>query len=104
MNDKKFKHRAIAVGEFKMTSLCESCIHMPSGKIPMSNEEVLNGTRERPHMYCLKKAFFPSVNYNNEGKPFYDVAKCDGWEVLPELLDKVTSRKEIEIKRPEENE
>lgn len=100
MSNKKFKHRAIPVGEDKMLSLCESCIHMPSGKVPMSNEETTNGSREKPHMYCLKKAFFPSVNYSNDGKPFYDVAKCDGWELLPELLNRATN-KEVEIKRPD---
>lgn len=100
-NTKKFKHRAIEVAESKMISMCESCVHMPSGKVPMSNEEVNGGARERPHMYCLKKAFFPSVNYNNEGKPFYDVAKCDGWEVLEDLLKNVPKKEEVEIKRPE---
>lgn len=97
----KFKHRAINVGEDKMISLCESCNHMPSGEVPISNEELATGKKPRRYMYCLKKAFFPSVNYDNSGKPFYDVAKCDGWELYPEIT-KIEEKQEIEeIKRPE---
>jgi len=79
MAKKKFKIRAIEVGEGTMISLCESCVHMPSGKVPQSNQQKDNGNPEQPHMYCTKKAFFPDVNYDNNGKPFYDVAKCDGY-------------------------
>lgn len=76
---KRFKHRAIEVGESTMISLCETCEHMPSGKVPQSNHDKETGAPEQPHMYCVKKAFFPDVNYSNQGKPFYDVARCDGY-------------------------
>lgn len=76
----RFKHRAIEVGETTMISLCESCQHMPSGKVPQSNHDKTTGVPERPSLYCIKKAFFPDVNYSNSGKPFYDVARCDSYE------------------------
>lgn len=72
------------------------------GKVPMSNDEVNSGAREKPHMYCIKKAFFPGINYSNDGKPFYDVAKCDGWELVPEIANKITNASMEEIKRPDE--
>ena len=53
---------------------------MPSGNIPQSNHEKTNKEPEQPHMYCSKKSFFPDVNYNNGGIPFYDVAVCDGYD------------------------
>ena len=80
MAKKKSKHRAIEVGEGIMVSLCETCEHMPSGKVPQSNHQKDIGEPEQPYLYCIKKAFFPDVNYDNKGKPFYDVAKCDEYE------------------------
>ena len=92
---KQFKHRGLPVGEDIFISLCETCIHMPEGKVPQSNHDINNGTAEQPFMYCTKKAYFPDVNYTNEGKPFYDVAKCDGYE-----QDRRTEQqKQPEIKR-----
>jgi len=93
---KRFQHRAIDVGDGTMVSLCETCKHMPSGKIPQSNSEVENGYPEKPHMYCREKAFFPDINYSNEGKPFYDVKKCDGYERYKE---EGTKPQHHEIKR-----
>lgn len=101
MSKAKFKHRAIPVGEDKFVSLCESCAFMPSGKVPLSNHEVGSGAQEKPHMYCLKKAFFPAINYSNDGKPFYDVAKCDGWELFEEIAKKKQNT-HPEITRPNE--
>lgn len=91
----RFKHRAIAVGESTMISLCESCEYMPSGKVPQSNHDKESGLPEQPHMYCVKKAFFPDVNYSNDGKPFYDVAKCDGYERYSKLQEKEHQHPEI---------
>lgn len=101
MNEKNIKHRAIEVGKETMISLCESCTHMPSGKVPQSNTQRQNGELESPHMYCVKKAFFPNINYDNKGKPFYDVAKCDGYE---KFINNKTNKKqnEIDIRRADE--
>ena len=76
----KRKHRGIPVGKDNLISLCETCKHMPSGVIPQTNEEVMNKSQKRPFMMCLKKAFLPKIEYDNEGNPFYDVASCDGYE------------------------
>lgn len=85
LNTDKMEHRKINVNENTHISMCETCIHMPEGKVPQSNHEVQNGLPEQPFMYCTKKAFFPFVNYDNEGKPFYDVAKCDGYNPVKEF-------------------
>jgi hypothetical protein len=102
MSRKRNKHRQIKVGDDLMISLCETCVHMPGGKVPQSNNEKSNGDVERPHMYCSKKAFFPEVNYNNQGKPFYDVAKCDGYQRYNPPKDKPQGPKEPEIQRVDE--
>lgn len=94
----RFKHRAIEVGDSTMISLCETCEFMPSGKVPQSNHDKNTGAPEQPHMYCVKKAFFPDVNYSNQGKPFYDVAKCDGY-VRYAKIDANQKHQDLEIKR-----
>lgn len=99
---KQFKHRAIQVGENHVISLCESCAHMPSGRVPQSNEELNNGTPEKAYLYCIKKAFFPRIDYSNEGKPFYDVAKCDKYELFEQIVAKIQKKQEINIERPED--
>ena len=68
------------VGKLEFLSLCATCVHMPSGEIPQSNSDISSGKKARPHMYCAKKSFFPDINFDNKGKPFYDVAKCDKYE------------------------
>lgn len=101
MANKKLKFRAIEVGEGTMISLCESCVHMPSGKVPQSNHSKDNNNPEQPHMYCTKKAFFPDINYDNKGKPFYDVAKCDGYIRYVKPQDELKRNDSIDIKRSE---
>ena len=77
---RKKKHRAIDVGKDAYVSLCETCKHMPEGTVPRNNTEIRNGSPAIPFMLCLKKAFAPIVEYDNQGKAFYDVAECDGYE------------------------
>ena len=80
MAKKRLKHRSLNVSDGTMISLCETCVHMPQGSVPQNNFQKDGGHPEQPHMYCSKKAFFPDINYDNDGVPFYDVAKCDGYD------------------------
>lgn len=87
---KKRKHRAIEVGKEVYISMCETCKYMPDGKIPRSNEQVKNGYSVSPHMMCVKKAFAPMIDYDNNGKPFYDVAECDSYVDYKEDMSNYT--------------
>jgi len=53
---------------------------MPTGQVPQNNNDVMNKATKQPFMLCLKKAYAPLVEYDNDGNPFYDVAACDGYE------------------------
>ena len=70
------------VGIEKLISLCNTCEHMPSGSVPKSNRQAQQKGPKVPFMYCRKMCFFPQTNFTNEGKPFYDVAECDGYEEI----------------------
>jgi len=74
------KKALFKVGKLDFLSLCATCVHMPAGEIPQNNTEVNSGRKAKPHMYCAKKSFFPDLNFDEKGKPFYDVAKCDKYE------------------------
>ena len=55
-------------------------------------------------MYCKKKAYFPNINYDNEGNVFYDVGKCDGYERVVVKADEKPAPKKPDILKSNEQE
>lgn len=99
---KRIKHRSIDVGESTMISLCETCKHMPEGHVPQSNFQKTESHPQQPHMYCSRKAFFPDINYDSEGIPFYDVATCDAYDRFTSNKSKDKTPTRPNIKRSNE--
>ena len=96
----KKKHRAINVNNDHYISLCETCKYMPEGQVPRNNREVQEKAPKHPYMLCLRKAYAPIVEYDNDGNPFYDVAECDGYE---DIYSRKEEKKTPKRRKQDEN-